>query len=122
MLRCPAVFRIRSAFSDPSAGSQLPHFGGPLRLNAVKAPTPTANRLAALPALLLLTLVVGCQSGPRPAEEFVQQAEVLHQTALRQAVVGDRDLNDYFAEIGKRVVAGATAANAANTRDPTFAA
>lgn len=71
--------------------------------------------------LVLLTLAGGCNTGPRPAAEFVQQAEQLHSAALQTTVVRDPDLNEYFALVGKRIVAGATAANANNTRDPTFA-
>lgn len=78
-------------------------------------------RIALSITLLLVLTSVGCNTGPRPAAEFVQQAETLHQSALQPAVVRDRDLSEYFAEIGKRIVAGATAANANNTRDPTFA-
>ena len=70
---------------------------------------------------LCLVLCGGCQTGPRPAAEFVQQAEQLHQSALQSTIIRDRDLNEYFAEVGKRIIAGATAANAGNTRDPTFA-
>ena len=77
--------RFASRLGGGRTGSRLPRPVEPLKLNAVKAPTPIADRLAALPALWLLTLVVGCQSGPRPAEEFVQQADLLHQAALRQA-------------------------------------
>jgi predicted Zn-dependent protease len=84
-------------------------------------PHPLIVRRLGLGLLLLTACAPGCQSGPRPTPEFVQQADLLHQNALRSAVVRDRDLNDYFAEIGKRIIAGATAANAANTRDPTFA-
>lgn len=86
------------------------------------APNPPILHRLGLSLLLLTAAAAGCQSGPRPTPEFVEQAEVLHRAALAPAVVRDRDLTDYFAEVGRRVVAGATAANAANTRDPTFAA
>ncbi|HEX8915852.1 MAG TPA: M48 family metalloprotease [Humisphaera sp.] len=76
------------------------------------------------PAALLLALLLlsaGCQSGPRPAAEFVQQAQYLHDAALSSAVVKDADVAEYLRLVGRRVIAGATAANAANTRDPTLA-
>lgn len=90
----------------------------PNRLFRVKA--PTASYVACLLSMVLFA-GIGCQSGPRPAAEFVQQAEHLHQNALQSTVVRERDLNEYFALIGKRIIAGATAANANNTLDPTFA-
>ncbi|QOV90289.1 M48 family metalloprotease [Humisphaera borealis] len=83
------------------------------------------SSLALRPTFLALAVCllagVGCQTGPRPAAEFVQQAEQLHQSALQSTIIRDRDLDEYFAEIGKRIILGATAANVGNTRDPTFA-
>jgi predicted Zn-dependent protease len=75
----------------------------------------------AFPILTICLLATGCNTGPRPAAEFVQQAETLHQAALQSTVIRDRNLAEYFNEIGRRIIAGATAANANNTRDPTFA-
>src|SRR5437016_2828602 len=70
---------------------------------------------------LFVVALVGCQSGPVPKANFVAQAEVLHQQALRTTVVSDPELNEYVNELGRRVIAGATAADAGNTRDPTLA-
>jgi len=89
---------------------------------------PKLNRVKTyqilLPAVLLVAILPvagGCQSGPRPAAEFVEQAEKLHQNALQTTVVREPDCTEYFAMIGKRIISGATAANANNTQDPTFA-
>src|SRR5579862_9152637 len=62
----------------------------------------------------------GCQNGPTPAAEFVSQAEHLHRDSLASAVTRDKDLNEYFAEMGRRVIAGAAAADPTKTRDPVF--
>jgi predicted Zn-dependent protease len=62
----------------------------------------------------------GCQSGPVPAQEFVVQADQIHRAALEQTVSRDTELNGYFDAIGRRLVAGATAANANNTKDETL--
>jgi predicted Zn-dependent protease len=63
----------------------------------------------------------GCQSPPVPAAEFVVQADQIHDAALAATVAPDGDLNDYLNEIGRRIIAGATAANPNNTKDPTLA-
>ena len=75
-----------------------------------------------LPASLLLGILIagGCQSGPRPAAEFVQQAQYLHDNGLRTTIVTDDVLTGYFNDVGKRIVGAATAVNANNTRDPTL--
>ncbi len=71
-------------------------------------------------ALAGLVFCAGCQNGPTPAGEFVTQAEQLHRASLASAVNGDKDLNEYFDEMGRRVVAGATAADSGKTRDPVL--
>src|SRR4051794_116866 len=76
------------------------------------------------PALLLpvaLFALAGCASGPVPAAELVQQAEQLHRGALASTVTRNTDLNDYFTEVGRRVVQGAADASGGRFRDPTFA-
>jgi hypothetical protein len=78
-------------------------------------------RRSVVPLFALLLLATGCQSGPRPAAEFVRQASYLHDAALSSTVVRHPEVDEYLAEVGKRVVAGATAANPSNTVDPTFA-
>ena len=79
------------------------------------------RRLIASAGLLALAVCAGCQNGPTPSAEFVTQAEQLHRNSLASAVSTDKDLNDYLDEIGRRVVAGATATDAGKTRDPVLA-
>src|SRR3954468_7217827 len=70
---------------------------------------------------LALFALNGCATGPVPAAEFVQQAEQLHRGALASTVTRNTDLNDYFTEVGRRVVQGAADASGGRFRDPTFA-
>jgi hypothetical protein len=77
--------------------------------------------MVACAGLLALAGGAGCQSGPSPSAEFVAQAEQLHRGSLASAVSSDKDLNDYFDEMGQRVVAGAAAADPAKARDPVLA-
>ncbi|MDB5303540.1 MAG: hypothetical protein JWM97_1089 [Phycisphaerales bacterium] len=56
-----------------------------------------------------MALLSGCQA-PAPAQQFVAQAQRLHDGALASTVVVDTDLNDYFQEIGDRVAAAAKTA------------
>jgi hypothetical protein len=85
--------------------------------------TATLERRLASAIFLALALssLTGCNSGPVPAAEFVQQAEQLHRGALASTVTRNADLNDYFAEVGRRVVQGASDASGGKFRDPTFA-
>ena len=79
---------------------------------------------AGVPALLALAVVLcaaGCQSGPVPAQEFVVQADQIHEASLAQTVSRDSELNKYFDAVGRRIIGGATAANPNNTKDPTLA-
>jgi predicted Zn-dependent protease len=71
--------------------------------------------------LFALLVSAGCQSGPRPAAEFVQQAQYLHDTGLRSTLVSDKIITDYFSDVGRRIIAGASLVNANNTKDPTLA-
>lgn len=75
--------------------------------------------LTALPLLLLAA--TGCNTAPVPAAEFVAQADRLHNEALASTVTPDPDLREYFIELGKRVIDGATKTNPNFTRDPVFA-
>jgi hypothetical protein len=71
---------------------------------------------------MLLAGVGGCANGPVPAAEFVAQAERLHTGALQSTATTDRDLNDYFNEIGKRIIQGATNSDPKYAHlDPVFA-
>ena len=83
--------------------------------------TLAIRNLAACAGLLGLAACAGCQSGPSPSAEFVTQAEQLHQGSLASAVTRDKDLNDYFDEMSQRIIAGASAADPAKTRDPVLA-
>jgi hypothetical protein len=84
--------------------------------------SPSRPARAALVLLLPLVLAAtGCQGGPRPAAEFVRQAEVLHESALGAAVVRNPDVETYIDLVGKRIVAAAAAVDPNNTRDPTLA-
>jgi len=94
-------------------------------LNRLSMSTLTWGRavrgLLACMGLFALAVCAGCQNGPTPAAEFVTQAEQLHRGSLASAVNRDKDLDDYFDEMGRRVIAGATAADPAKTHDPVFA-
>jgi hypothetical protein len=99
----------------------------PARAVAAPAETTVCSKFPFRPASALLLLVTfvaaltGCNSGPVPAAEFVQQAEQLHRGALASTITRNTDLNDYFAEVGRRVVQGASDASGGKFRDPTFA-
>ena len=80
-------------------------------------PTPCLLPLLALAGGLC---AAGCQSGPAPAKEFVLQADQIHRAALGQTVSKDSHLNGYFDAVGRRIIAGATAANPSNTQDETL--
>ena len=80
-----------------------------------------AGRLAMCLGISLLFFAAGGCGGPSPAAEFVAQADQLHQQSLGKTVTADKDLQDYFAEIGRRIVAGASATDASLTRDPVLA-
>ena len=78
-------------------------------------------------AALLVTAVAlcaafcaGCNNGPRPNQQFVQQARRLHQEGLAPAVVRQTDLTEYVQLIGERLVRGARSAAPDKTRDPMF--
>lgn len=62
-----------------------------------------------LTILLLLIAGAGC-AAPRPAPNFVEQADRLHDKALASTVVVDTDLNDYLQEVGHRIVHAAKVA------------
>src|SRR5688500_4354613 len=81
---------------------------------------PVSARLLPLLALAGALYAAGCQSGPVPAQEFVVEADQIHQAALEQTVSRDPELNGYFDAIGRRISAGATAANANNTKGETL--
>ncbi|MDB5292801.1 MAG: peptidase [Phycisphaerales bacterium] len=57
-------------------------------------------------AIVFPLLCAGCQA-PAPAQQFVAQAQRLHDGALASTVAVDTDLNDYFQEIGGRVAKAA---------------
>ncbi len=76
--------------------------------------------------LLFLTaaafcLLGGCVSAPAPAQQFVAQAKRLHDDALAQTVIPDRDLEDYIQQIGQRIIAAAHEAAPDKTANPFFA-
>jgi predicted Zn-dependent protease len=53
---------------------------------------------------LLAALAGGCATGPAPADVFVAQANRLHDTALAQTIVANRDLDDYIQQVGQRII------------------
>jgi hypothetical protein len=80
-------------------------------------------RLGVLPGLLLVAalLLSGCASNPAPAQEFVAQAQRLHDDALAQTIIPDNDLEDYIQQIGQRIIAAARDAAPDKTASPFFA-
>src|SRR5881394_413062 len=74
-----------------------------------------------IPVLFLSLLTIGCQSGPRPATEFVQQAQYLHDVSLSSTVLQDPDLDGYLDDLAKRIITAATAVDPNYTRDPVLA-
>ena len=88
----------------------------PTKCSHIQTAVLRAFSLAA--ALLLLS---GCASAPAPAREFVAQAQLLHDDALSQAIISDRDLEDYIQQIGQRIIAAASEAAPDKTSNPFFA-
>jgi len=75
-------------------------------------------RTAAI-SVVMACCCCGCFA-PAPAAQYVQQARRLHDGALASAVVTNPDLRDYIQLVGRRIVAGARAAEPDRTRDPLF--
>jgi predicted Zn-dependent protease len=67
-----------------------------------RAISPTRQWLHAV--ALLAALATGCAPAPAPATVFVAQADRLHDTALAQTIVANRDLDDYIQQVGQRII------------------
>jgi predicted Zn-dependent protease len=72
-------------------------------------------------SLAATALLAGCASNPAPAQEFVGQAQRLHDSALSQTIIPDNDLEDYIQQIGQRIIAAAREAAPDKTASPFFA-
>jgi predicted Zn-dependent protease len=87
---------------------------------------PSTNRYILLRGLCGLTLAMtllhcGCASSPAPAQDFVAQAQRLHDSALSQTIIPDSDLEDYIQQVGQRIIAAAREAAPDKTASPFFA-
>jgi predicted Zn-dependent protease len=71
-------------------------------------------------ALACVTLG-GCATAPAPAQEFVAQANQLHDGALAQTIIPDRDLKEYIQEVGQRIIDGAREAAPEKASNSFFA-
>jgi len=77
-----------------------------------------------LPALSLALACVtpgGCANSPAPAQKFVAQANRLHDEALVQTIIPDRDLEDYIQQVGQRIIDGAREAAPEKAANSFFA-
>jgi predicted Zn-dependent protease len=75
--------------------------------------------------LLLLAgaaaVLAGCATAPAPAQEFIAQANRLHDDALSQTIIANTDLEDYIQQVGTRIIEGARQAAPDKSSNPFFA-
>jgi predicted Zn-dependent protease len=74
-----------------------------------------------LAALACAALAGGCASGPAPAQEFIAQANRLHDGALAKTIIPNTDLDDYIHDVGQRIIDGARLAAPDKSANPFFA-